>query len=372
MTRLRLSYIHEFRDRHGKLRHYFRRRGSKLVPLPGLPGSDQFMIAYQAALDGTTPQQSLIGRDRTVPGTLNAIIGAYLDCSPNSTSPFKALARETQRTRRNILENFREIHGDKRLFRTDRNGQRVLVLTRAHVQRMVNSKISTPFAQRNFLNTLRAMIKWAVTEDRMPDDPTLGVTRQKIGSTGYRTWSEEEINQYRDRHPLGTMARLALELLLATAARRGDAVSLGPQNVSDGVITFEQSKTRGRGHPPLVIPLHPEFSEALTGMPAAKVVSMEAAKAFLKTSSGQPFKSAASFGNWFRDRCDEAGLPKGLSAHGLRKATARRLAELGCSAHQIASITGHATLSEVQRYTQAADKKRLAHEAMKKLIEGKS
>ena len=58
MTRLRLSYIHEFRDRHGKLRHYFRRRGSKLVPLPGLPGSDQFMIAYQAALDGTTPQQS--------------------------------------------------------------------------------------------------------------------------------------------------------------------------------------------------------------------------------------------------------------------------------------------------------------------------
>ena len=121
-----------------------------------------------------------------------------------------------------------------------------------------------------------------------------------------------------------------------------------------------------------MIPLHPEFSEALTGMPAAKVVSMEAAKAFLKTSSGQPFKSAASFGNWFRDRCDEAGLPKGLSAHGLRKATARRLAELGCSAHQIASITGHATLSEVQRYTQAADKKRLAHEAMKKLIEGKS
>ena len=194
----------------------------------------------------------LIGRDRTVPGTLNAIIGAYLDCSPNSTSPFKALARETQRTRRNILENFREMHGDKRLFRTDRNGQRVLVLTRAHVQRMVNSKISTPFAQRNFLNTLRAMIKWAVTEDRMPDDPTLGVTRQKIGSTGYRTWSRrKKSNQYRDRHPLGTMARLALELLLATAARRGDAVSLGPQNVSDGVITFEQSKTRGRGHPPL-------------------------------------------------------------------------------------------------------------------------
>ncbi|MGA9052976.1 MAG: tyrosine-type recombinase/integrase, partial [Pseudolabrys sp.] len=83
---------------------------------------------------------------------------------------------------------------------------------------------------------------------------------------------------------------------------------------------------------------------------------------------GKPF--AVAVGNWFRDRCNEAGLPKGISAHGLRKATARRLADLGCTAHQIADVTGHATLAEVQRYTKAADRKRLAREAMKKLIEG--
>jgi hypothetical protein len=59
-----------------------------------------------------------------------------------------------------------------------------------------------------------------------------------------------------------------------------------------------------------------------------------------------------------------------VSAHGLRKATARRLPEIGCSANQIASITGHASLSEVQRYTKAADRKRMAREAMKKLMEG--
>jgi putative ABC transport system substrate-binding protein len=81
---------------------------------------------------------------------------------------------------------------------------------------------------------------------------------------------------------------------------------------------------------------------------------------------------AASFGNWLRQCCDQASLPKGISAHGLRKATARRLAELGCSTHQIAAITGHATLSEVQRYTKAADRKRLAQEAMKRLIEDRS
>jgi integrase len=91
----------------------------------------------------------------------------------------------------------------------------------------------------------------------------------------------------------------------------------------------------------------------------------------LTTSFGKPF-TVVGFGNWFRDRCDEAGLPKGISAHGLRKATARRLADLGCSAHQIAAITGHATLAEVQRYTSAADRRRLAQEAMKKLIESGS
>lgn len=81
-------------------------------------------------------------------------------------------------------------------------------------------------------------------------------------------------------------------------------------------------------------------------------------------SAGQPF-SDAGFGNFFRDWCDAAGLPKQCSAYGLRKAACRRLAEAGCSAHQIMSISGHRSLSEVQRYTLAADQARLAREAMK-------
>jgi integrase len=91
-------------------------------------------------------------------------------------------------------------------------------------------------------------------------------------------------------------------------------------------------------------------------------------KTFLVTRFGKPF-TAPGFGNWFRQLCDAADCP-GVSAHGLRKATARRLAEIGCSAHQTAAITGHASLSEVERYTKAADRKRLAREAMAKLVEG--
>ncbi len=369
MTRLRLKYVNAFRDRHGKIRHYFRRPGCKSLALPGLPGSAEFMETYQAALTGAHTPQKQAGKSRAVPGTVHALISAYLDCSPGSTSPFKGLAAETQRTRRNILVNFREAHGEKRIFRTDSNGHRIMVLAREHLQRIVNEKNSTPFGQRNFLNTLRAVFKWAVAEDRVPADPTLGVIRQRIKTTGYRTWSERDIEQYRQKHPLGTMARLAIELLLNTAARRGDVVKFGPHNVDDGTITFEQQKKEGDEDAPVTVPLLPDFYAALAAMPSSNVVRLSSVTTFLTTNFGRPFKTAASFGNWFRDRCNEAGLPNGLSAHGLRKATARRLADRGCSAHQIAAVTGHATLAEVQRYTKAADRKRMAREAMKKLLE---
>jgi integrase len=83
---------------------------------------------------------------------------------------------------------------------------------------------------------------------------------------------------------------------------------------------------------------------------------------FLTTSQGRPFTSAG-FGNWFRDRCNEAGLPQ-CSAHGLRKAAATRLANAGCSSDQIRAITGHRSLSEVAHYTRSADQQRLARQAL--------
>src|SRR6516225_3690309 len=88
---------------------------------------------------------------------------------------FKTRAPETQRTQRNILENFDEAHGRLPLFRTDHNGKRTMLLTREHMQVIVNSKAATPFAQRNFLNTVHAVFAWARNEGRIPDDPTLGV-----------------------------------------------------------------------------------------------------------------------------------------------------------------------------------------------------
>ena len=87
---------------------------------------------------------------------------------------------------------------------------------------------------------------------------------------------------------------------------------------------------------------------------------------FLSTAHGKPF-TVAGFGNAFHDWCKAAGL-KDRSAHGLRKAAARRFAEAGCTTKQIAAITGHKTLSEVERYTASAEQERMAREAISRLI----
>lgn len=105
----------------------------------------------------------------------------------------------------------------------------------------------------------------------------------------------------------------------------------------------------------MAIPIHPNLAKVLASVSRSHM-------AVLVTERGAPF-THAGFGNWFRDCCNKAGLLH-CSAHGLRKAAATRLADAGCSAHQIAAITGHASLGEIAQYTKAAEQKRLAKQAM--------
>jgi hypothetical protein len=114
-------------DRHGKRRVRFRKGGFSTY-LTGIPWSEDFMRQHAAALEGVKAQATNIRAGRTVAGTVAALVATYLD--PQSSSPFKTGAAETQRTRRNILENFREKHGDKPLFATHKNGERMMLLER--------------------------------------------------------------------------------------------------------------------------------------------------------------------------------------------------------------------------------------------------
>ena len=327
------KYVQAFIDRNGKPRFYFRRPGFKSVPLPGLPWSPQFMEVYESALSGQPLQ---IGASKTKPGTVSAaIVGYYYDQS------FLALAPSTQRPLRGILERFRAEHGDKR----------IALLQRQHIIALLRSK--KRFAARHWLMAIRALMKYAVEIGLREDNPAAGVKLPNLKTDGYHSWTEAEIAQFQAYHELGTRARLALTLLLYTGQRRGDVIRMGRQHIRDGIMHVRQQKTGIE----LAIPIHGTLASTIAEAPADHLT-------FLTTRAGKPF-SSAGFGNYFRDRCNEAGLSH-CSAHGLRKAAARRLAEARCTTHEIAAITGHASLSEVQRYTKAADQKRLALSAMQK------
>jgi integrase len=330
MTKIRLRYVHEFIDRHGKVRRYVRLPGRKRVPLPGAPGTVEFMAAYEAAIAGDAPRME-IGASRTKPGTVNAAIISYFN-----SAAFAALANESRRSRRFILEAFRREHGDKRVD--------------------VAAKAITPYAAQNFLNALRALISHCMMVALCTEDPTQGVKRVPIKSDGHRTWTEDEIDAFEARHPVGSRARLAMALLLFTAQRRGDVIRMGPQHIRNGLLTVRQQKTGTS----LAIPVHPALAEVLNATPSAHLT-------FIVNAAGKPF-SPENFTRWFRQKCDEAGLTIGLSAHGLRKAACRRLAEAGCSANVIAAISGHTSLREVQRYTAAADQTRMARSAIDTVI----
>lgn len=347
MTKLRLQYVHRFKDRHGKLRHYFRRGSEKRIPLPGLPGSAEFMDAYQAALagEGEKPKSA----KAPAPGSMSALIEAYY-----RSADFRQLRDSTKTTYRGIIERFRAEHGSKP----------VRLLQAEHIRRMLEKKLDTPAAANRLLKLLHLLMRQAIEDGMRPDDPTLAVRKIKHSSQGFATWMEDEIARFEEKYPVGSRERLAFALLLYTGARRSDIVKLGWQHVqrrADGDwLVFRQQKTKGE----VSIPIHllPDLMAVLAATPKTNLT-------FLINRFGASF-SAAGFGNWFRETCDEAGVPADRSAHGLRKACTRRLAEAGCSPHQIMAITGHSSLSEVERYARAANREAMASNAVN-LLKGK-
>ncbi len=341
MARIKQKYVNAVRKSSGRTFFYFRRAGHKRLPLPGLPGSAEFMAAYQAALDNAPEQQIEIGASRSVPGTVNAVIAAFY-----TSYRFTKNEPITRRTDRNILEAFRAKHGDKR----------IALLEQRHIEAMIAEKAGKPSAQRNLLRVLRVLLAFAVGEKLRRDNPALGIKLDPIKTDGYHSWSEDELCQYERRHPIGTKPRLALALLLYTAQRRTDVIALGPQSLHEGRLHFTQSKTGAKMNIPVAAPL----AETIAATPMIGV------KTFLVTKYGKPF-TAAGFGNWFRARCDEAGLPH-CSAHGLRKAFLRRMAEAGCSEDYIASISGHKDYREIRTYVQAANRAGMATEGMAKTL----
>lgn len=340
MTKIKLRYVISDVDRHGNARHYFRRdRKQPKIRLRGQPGSPEFMADYHAAMDGRLTASGATQRPHEVVGTFRALAHQYYHWSD-----FQKLAIRSQQTRRNILEAFMVEFGVLPYAKFERR----------HVRAVMEAKAGQGKfgAANSLLKVLRHMFKYAVQFELVRDDPTRGVRKAEYRKSPIHSWTLAEVEQYEAHWPIGTPQRLALALLLYTGQRRQDMVLFGRQHIKDGALVFTQRKSLHLEHPvTLEIPILPELQAIIDATPRTGLTLLE-------SQQGKGF-TAAGFGNRFREWCDKAGLPQ-CSAHGLRKAAATRLADLGATPHQIASITGHRTLAEVAHYTRAADQKRAA------------
>jgi integrase len=352
-VRVEFPYLKEDTDRHGNVRIYVRRGGCK-IRIREPKGSADFARAYAEAvyaLDHPGSAKAGRGIEPAAPGTLGALAASYF----KESRKFKALDPKSQTTRRLIIEDcLREPRkpGSKSLM----SACPTEYVTPAVVMMLMDRKIDAglPGAANNRKKYLSAMFTWAVREKLMKSNPARDAERASYATDGFHTWSVDEVRQFEARHPVGTKARLALALLLFTGSRRGDVVTFGRQHVKDGTLRFVPRKTRYKRMTASEKP----WLRLLAGIVDATTTGD---LTFLVTEYGKPF-TAAGFGCWFRDRCDEAGLPQ-CSAHGLRKAGATIAAENGATDRQLMAMFDWSTSGQANVYTAAANKKRLAREA---------
>ncbi|WP_244540159.1 tyrosine-type recombinase/integrase [Kaistia soli] len=290
-----------------------------------------------------------------MPDTLRWLCEAYYQ-----SDAFMSLDERTRYVRKQVVEhclNEPTEPGAKTLyadFPLDRMTPKAIKVLR-------DRKARLPEAANVRVKAFRQIFAWAMeaeTTEKLTANHARDVAYKPRQGDGFHAWTLDEVERFEEHYPVGTTARLAMALLLYTGQRRSDIVVLGRQHVRDGWLIFTQFKGRNRKPARMEIPIIPELQRIIDASPTGDLT-------YLKTTFGKPF-TGNGFGNRMRKWCNDAGLSD-CSSHGLRKAAAARLAELGCSDREIMSITGHTTTKEIDRYTRSARQRKMAENVLRRI-----
>ncbi len=352
------QYVSHFSDRHGKDRLRFRRKGYPSRYFSASFGTPEFFEEYRRFNSlGAISEAAEARAIRAIPGSIADLLHRYLQV-PARLGPSEV----TQTKVRRILERFAEgrearsvmdvtfehvdgIIAKTRIKKTDARGREI---GGTEAARKLRKELSRFFAFARKLG-------WIAVNPVDDSQPVKVAPSER--SSGFYAWTEEDIATYRAHWPLGTKQRLAMELMLWTDQRKVDAIHIGRQHVRQGKFDIRQTKTGKK----LILPIAAPLAAAIAAMPKSD------AMCFIVTQWGRPF-SVKGFGGWFREQCDAAGLPR-CTAHGLRKATMRRMAELEMPNKTMKAVSGHSKDEEVARYIESADQERLAESAIQQLVE---
>lgn len=353
------KHVTKFESQHGTTRYRFRKAGVPGGYFTAALGTEEFRAEYAAFMNpGVIAPPERISK--AVPGTLDDLLDRYMSV-PERLGPSSI----TQSKVRAVLEDFR--NGDR-----PRGGRMVRTVTFESIDKIVAKKMIKTgtgnktkggiHAARKLRKELIRLFDFAEKSGMVEKNPARLSEKVKAPagakSHGFHTWTEEEIDQYRSHHALGTRQRLAMELALWTDQRRSDVVTMGRSQIQNGRIPVTQEKTGEV----LWLPVAPQLLEAIIAMKPSDTSPF----CFLITEHGRPFKSAASFGTWFKKACVSAGLPH-CTMHGLRKATLRRMAELQMTNKTMKSVSGQRSDKTLAIYIEKADQARLAEAGMAQL-----
>lgn len=344
------KHVVEDADRHGNVRVYLRRKGFPKVRLMATPGTEAFDQEYRDALAGQPAKHS--PKTPAAPATLLWLCRQYF-----GSAVFQALGASTRAARRGILEG---------ICKTARGPLPYALMRPSDVAKIRDEKAGFPEAANARVKALRRMFDWACDEENAHAKTNPAKSVKYLPSNnpdGFKLWSEEDVAKYEARHPIGTKARLALDLMLYVGVRRSDVVRLGPQMEQAGKLCFTETKGRARQRKAHKIPIVPELRASIDATPTGHLV-------YLVTEHGKPH-SVKGFGNWFKKRCREAGVDPDLSAHGVRKTSATRGAEDGASEKQLMAMYGWTNPKQAAHYTKGADRERLEAEAAEKIARPK-
>lgn len=340
MPRPRPPHLVRQLDDHDRPIWYVRVGHGPRTRLKAIYGSEEFWQQYRAAIAGKP-----VGDSRARPG--NASLQWLWDQYRDSGAWTKEISQATRRQRENIMKH---VLAESGLAAFAAIGSK-------SIQAGVEARSKTPAQARNFLDLMKGLFRWAKRASHVKLDPTIGVeTPKRIRGNGFPAWTESDVEAYYRRWPLGTRQRVWLDVILYTGLRRGDLVRIGKQHVRDGVATLRTEK--GGFQIEVTLPVLAALQATLDVGPIGDL-------AWICGANGRPFVKE-SFGNEFSAAAREAGVKK--SAHGVRKIAATIAAENGATGKELDAIFGWTDGGRTSAiYTAAADRKRLARQAMTKL-----
>lgn len=315
--------------RRGRWFHTYRRKGvERSLDVHGLHPTDPKVLAAWAA-EHHRWQDMPPNSETPAAGTFAWALDLYT--SGNRT--WAGYATGTQKARNAIFKRYRNSQG----------ARPVKTITSEAIEQALYAKGG--HGAVNEYKALKPVFEHLRRLGFITKNPMTGIELDKPKVKGFPVADAEDIAAFQKRWQVGTRERLIFDLALYTGAARVDLAKLDRKNIKGNLLTYQRQKSKVTAS----VPLTPELRSVIDRTP-------DIAPSFILSKKGKPF-AAASLGNAFRDAAIEAKV--GFRLHGLRKAFCIYWAENDATTHQIAAMAGHMSLSEVERYTRAADRERM-------------